>query len=529
MPGCKRQTFLLSARVGAHSNSSTQARRSFHRSQRCQARGRVEAEHAALTDTSSLSNTLESIREANRTRLIRKGHGQSWQTLSLPRILQLPERQVSHDVVAIERAEAEHRAGRKLRSARGVKRPKGFPQTSLLYRQKPQLTLRRSRQDGQAIPIADEYTTSEVLSDASLKPWMAYLTRAEGGQQISALDRLSREIRAFTAFITPTPEEEDAARAAIGDVQALINTIKGVKTEVVGSRSSGLASPMSDIDINLSLHEQERFDPEQDRMKSLTLLRKVVKAVSKYNRTSKRRHTFAATNFRATARVPIVSLMHMPTGLPIEIQASNGAFNGLAYAKSFQRDYPQVRSIFLLLKHTLRLRQLNQGPLGGLTSYPLLNMIVASCQSLDTRSEPVDAELAHYLLEFLDFYSSLPTAKQGVCVLPFHTFALDEAEGVEFRKRVKKRNAPTLWMKDPADPANNLGKAFNRLEDFQATMGGLSRGLAERMQLWDARNESSSIVDGNTANDMSILEPLVTADWRSYHWDRMELRNWKGF
>lgn len=127
----------------------------------------------------------------------------------------------------------------------------------------------------------------------------------------------------------------------------------------MGSRASGLASPLSDIDVNLSLGDHKRFDVRENRAEAIKILRAVTKAVAKNNRESPIAATFTVMTSLTGPKVPITKLVHIPSSQQIELQCTNSAFNGLVYAKSFQRDYPDLKSIFLLLKHTLRLRGLD--------------------------------------------------------------------------------------------------------------------------------------------------------------------------
>jgi len=109
MPGCKRQALLLCGHIQGHARTLTQRCRSFHRSPQCRTRERIESEHAALINPLSLGKTLGSIKEANRTRLIGKVEGQFSERLSLSKILDLPEKQVSKDIAAIQLCEGRWR------------------------------------------------------------------------------------------------------------------------------------------------------------------------------------------------------------------------------------------------------------------------------------------------------------------------------------------------------------------------------------------------------------------------------------
>jgi len=151
-------------------------------------------------------------------------------------------------------------------------------------------------------------------------------------------------------------------------------------------------------------------------------------------------------------------------------------------------------------------------------------MVVASFSSQGPRHGVADSNLADYLIEFLELYGGMNIRKQGISVVPYHLFDIGGHEGLEFLEASgRPGHLFSLCLKDPADPANNLGKAFLRARDFQATIQNLRHELGRRMDRWSASVREGTPGQTESADDVSLFEPSLAADWRTFHWDRKSL------
>lgn len=473
----------------------------------------IDAEHAALIDTSSLRNTLESIREANRTRLIRKidEHGVS-RPLSLPDILGKEKRKLSRDAAAIARASRrnnkaswkEKSALDRAKIATAERNVQTGASAAVDAKVRSSPIERASQPPGRIVDIAAEWKASDSLSAHSRAPWLQRLGPNRQDSHLSALGRLDAEIRAFEEFFTPNEAEEVSVRAATADLRQTLNDLdKRYGMSLVGSQVTGLASPFSDIDVNLEIAGSARPDVVEGRGQSLANLRELRKDFQRIRGYRAFRQPFLVHR----AKVPVLGLTHVPTGLEVQIQSNNSGYNTTQYAKLLPREFPSVKGLFHLLRQALRIRGLTEGSLGGLTSYPLLIMIVASLkqQEANHAAEGVGTQLLHFLKMFseIDFHST------GLSISPLELIDLNAMSELD-RSLLRRHEPGQMYLLDPADPSNNLGKALMKTRDLQATIIAWLQSLNSDMVEWD---KAAATSPGPDTTQISLLRCLVEADY----------------
>lgn len=474
----------------------------------------IDAEHAALIDPGSLRDTLDAVRDANRTRLIRKvGSRNGSKRLSLPTLLDIPLKTPSTDAAIIE-GTALPRIPDRLPGAQAGSRAVPSAKTEMRKRKRKRRAARRAKLAGRVPPLVPEWETNQSTPMQCRLPWLSHVDPELLKGHQPSMSRLAAELDAFNQFFSVTAPEQAAATEAIDDLkQFLAWHNPEMSVDIIGSRATGIASPLSDIDVNLTPRDKPRPDVVAHRFESKMTLHKLVKAIRPRSiRTNARGDVkFTITSVVGSARVPIVILHHMATGLEVQIQHTNDGFNTTEYAKSFLREYPSLKALFLVIRQMLAIRGLSDGAMGGLGSYPLLNMIVASLRSHDARGG--DPVVADQLLHFFDLYSEFNFSETGIRVCPY--------EQVERGYNLPAdRPELSMYFEDPADPTNILGKAATRIRDIQATFIALRTELQNSMKAWDDEQQAVTDARSHTSNGQSLLSVLLDADYRRFQLTR---------
>ncbi|KAK4939561.1 hypothetical protein LTR10_020167 [Elasticomyces elasticus] len=494
--------------------------------------------HEPNIDINSLSNTLDAHREANRTSLIRKV-GQTGRSVRL-RNDNLPVSDPSRtqngklwpsEVAASpktrtwnESRKVELFSARSDRDTRGKsRRNQGkYREVTLLWQVKE-----------------DE----EALSTRSRLPWMAFLPKPQDGTWISAVDRLSAEIRAFGEYSTPSEDEKRAAENALSEIiRAIQLADPNLDIDVIGSRASGFDDPLSDLDLNVT-------NPLSPRaMNKLKTPYEILRFLENAFRGKHRKIHLGACpvdvllNVRH-AKVPILICQHRRSGLPVQIQSTPRAFDNTEYVKAFHKEFPTLRPLFKVIKQILAMRGLNIGSHGGLTSYPLIIMIVAALKFSEGQIERMDA--GKQLLYFLDMYTQVDFTSQGISTRPLRYFpkylgnddhrqkplaaekelaatsAIFEKE-LAGQRRMGVRDKGDLFLmtlQDPADPFNELGKSVYLIKDVQETLIGIRTKLKASMSEWEELQPQPGSSQGQYRTH-SLLEPCISGDYRTYEQER---------
>lgn len=388
-------------------------------------------------------------------------------------------------------------------------------------------------------------------------PWLAHVIPTADDRNAS-LNRLGEEISAASMYFRPTKSEAAAVRQAVSDLTQLIldlpkmqvnSTITDVN--LIGSRASGFAHATSDIDLNIVTDR-----PEEEDALQLAYVRELLRSIYKYWKYMPEAHEhreFAKpTECIAHARVPILVGIHTKLGLEFQLQSASTGYGSLGFMKLAQAEYPTVVPLFHVIKQMLAMRDLCDGARGGITSYPVFNMILASLKLHET---PIDlANIGQQLIDFLEFWSTIDTYKVGITHIPSpHLLArMSSPPGgpikgknlyahPDFTASVTQdpvgatpvKFSPThalgdfyngdndfhLVLHDPANPHNNLGRAVHRIKDIQATMYTALTDLQARLTKWDESQRDHQ--SQNTK--LPILNPLIQGDYTNYTLDRKRL------
>ena len=149
----------------------------------------------------------------------------------------------------------------------------------------------------------------------------------------------------------------------------------------------------------------------------------------------------------------------------------------------YAEDYPYLYELYFVLKAALEIRGLTDVFRGGLGSYPLLMMLVAS---IKLNPHPRN-DAAGALINFLEFYGSFDNTSKGISIDPPELF--DKAEitvmSAKTKSKIEKGQTQSLppymlTLRDPANPMNDLGRKTTGIKHIQATFRQLAMDLKQR-------------------------------------------------
>ncbi|KAL2393585.1 hypothetical protein ABEF93_003709 [Exophiala dermatitidis] len=500
-------------------------------------------------DIDSLRNTLQAVREANRASLaVRKGSqtGRAAKVRRRPR-LRFAQAEISADSQPQLRRSLDHSSQyvNEEKRKRTVKKVEVLATTS-------DHSITGTTELDEDVGTIRELTSFWRPADedrtlpARLRlPWLVNLPESTGWT--SAIDRLSAEIRAFEQYVTPSEEEQLVVETALQDLtQAIKYTDHDLDVDVIGSRATGIADPLSDLDINVwKPRTPATMSKPKTPVQILALLEKAFRGTHEKIKLGFR-PVEVIYNLR-TARVPILLCRHKFSGLSIQIQCTPPTYDSTEYVKAFLREYPTLKSLFKVLKQLLLMRGLTVGSHGGLTSYPLLNMIVAALKFSEGQIHPSDA--GKQLLFFLDMYSEMDFSSQGISTRPLQFFpkrtsgkhgrhkatvssgqtpSLSELFPQELagqRKMTLHRGkaAYLMTLQDPANPFNDVGRSAYMIKDVQATLISVRSNLNQAIKEWDQSSPDFKTQQGSP-RPQALLESCLGADYRIYEQERGDMK-----
>ncbi len=395
--------------------------------------------------------------------------------------------------------------------------------------------------------------SSALLSER--RPWLAHLEPVGTGTQY-VYEYLTAEIFAFEKYMEPTASERAAVEKALSDVRRSIESIDpAIKVSVIGSRSTGLAMPLSDIDLNIQQPSAPGTKANGEcgptpnspkaRNKVLDLLGRVSHKLKKKGGPKAVFHNTAVIE----AKVPIVSTQHIRTGLDVQIQCATDSFVSMELVKDYMQEYPTLRPLFLVLRQVLKMRGLGEPKSYGIGSYPLIIMIVATLKFNSSRFDRLDA--ARQLLYFFDFYSKIECRTTGISVDPPELFSklsatserislsrgehairdvpIDEMASLEADKAhldpdperrkispVKPQRPYLMCLQDPANPINDLGRQALAIKHVRATFATLTKKMKMSLELFDS--------PVNHSPSFSILDPCLAGNYERFEQRRNQLQ-----
>lgn len=245
--------------------------------------------------------------------------------------------------------------------------------------------------------------------------------------------RLDSEIRGFWEYSKLTQAEQAAHNAVFQQTQKLVQQLyPGRKIESFGSRRTGLVMVNSDLDLRLyhdgiSSNTDTKMAPRQNYKSQV--FRTLRSLHSKLDA-----HPDYILCLLRHARYPLMSMQHKESGIAIQIVCCNDSSYQRTFVQRYLDEYEDLAALFAVLKTMLDIRGLLDVYRGGIGSYSLFMMIVASLklwgQRIDfdgtynplqatklygsVHESSIGAKLRHFLL----FYGSFTTYRNMITIEP---------------------------------------------------------------------------------------------------------------
>lgn len=332
-----------------------------------------------------------------------------------------------------------------------------------------------------------------------------------------------------------TPMEVASTLEAIGFVKAIVAAAAPSNDlSIHGSRYTGLASPMSDIDFSVALPEYEKRPlargPSASRPESIRAGKKLLLVIMKALKQSKRYNQVRYIH----ARVDIVTAYDIKTGLSLQFSTLVSFRPAREYSMCYLAEFQGLRPLYVALRHFLLMRNLTGVRTGGIGSYPLLVMIVTALK----HGPPMltKGDLGHQLLHVLEFWSTADLYKYGYCADPPSRFekkppkiSKEEREerkadpylnGIDFL-REKKDNAPfLLCLQDPANPTNDLGRNVMEIKHIQASFGKALSNLEKSIGLWEKVIDTK---EAEISSSYTLLGVMLSGNYTDFECQREKL------
>lgn len=245
--------------------------------------------------------------------------------------------------------------------------------------------------------------------------------------------RLEAEISEWKAWIEVTEQESKTNLIALDATRRVATAVlPDMQFTPIGSQVTGLALPTSDLDLRMSPRSKPTLprtaeSDRQERLDNLARLRRLVKAYASDS-------TFVDVNLRP-GRHMLVALTHRHSGCRLQIVISPSVSRQQAVTLKTLTEYPHLKVIYFLLKTILDMRGLSDVYMGGVGSYGLLNMIIASLRA--QRRELSEQQWASTgVVDQLEHVARF----WGKIYNPYK-YGVDAATGLLFPKKYRPSNA----------------------------------------------------------------------------------------
>lgn len=363
----------------------------------------------------------------------------------------------------------------------------------------------------QAAARAETLPHHQQTDTTVLPPWMDEACP----EDMNPLVQLHNEIVSFCHLVEPMPEEIRAREEMVERVRKLVQEIfVEPKIELFGSQATGLLLPSSDIDLVITIPE-DNWRKDKGDTGTMTPRAFLAQKI--------RQEWLLELSYLEVienTKVPLVKLTHAPSSVSVDICFNQPSGPPAAtYMKRYLDALPPLRPLTFVLKYYLAVRRLNEPYTGGIGSFLLQLMIVSFLQHRERHAlnyrKPSLHNLGCLLLEFLELYgNNFNYYTTGITV---------RHDGYYFSKGSRERK-PYFWkesrpfllaMENPLDTNSDVGTSSFRIQTIQRSMAHSYRTLLAHLAI-------SGLTDGS-----SILQTIlpVTEEMRERQWLKQRKRS----
>ncbi len=342
-----------------------------------------------------------------------------------------------------------------------------------------------------------------------------------------------------------SPQEEAASQLVISDVNSVARNEPEIESlTLLGSRSTGLATPISDFDFTFTLPDSNpggwglpssEASASQAQSSDSDNKLKAVRALRKVDRRFRYSPKFSNTDFVRYARVPIIRSKHVPTGLDVQIQTLAPYQAAHDYIAAYLSEFPSLRPLYIILRYCLEVRGLTTVYEGGLGSYSVFMMLVTALKHSSGKFASDD--LGGQLLHVLEFYGKADLYKFGFSADPPRIFekqregwSLEERvarttdlqlSGIDQMQKFYPRKPYLLCLQDPVNDLNDLGKNAYAIKHIQATFNKAKESIEA---ILEGGNEK--LDDRVKGRIWSCLDSLVRANYIPFEVRRSKIERY---
>jgi non-canonical poly(A) RNA polymerase PAPD5/7 len=246
---------------------------------------------------------------------------------------------------------------------------------------------------------------------------------------------LALEIQAFHKYVQPNRAERFARKHTIEEVRKHVQEdLPDYVVEVFGSERTGLAFALSDIDLRLTPINLIT-DPALAKLPPTPEKRGELKdALIELHRKFRmeRRDSYILPSLR-WARYPLINVQHRGSSLDIQVVLANDSSANRECMQRYIAEYDYLPQLYSVIKATMDIRGLSDVFRGGVGSYPLFMMVVASLKHMPHPRN----DAAGGLINFLRFWSKFKTEEHVLSIDP--PALLNKSEEVVMRGKTVYR------------------------------------------------------------------------------------------
>jgi DNA polymerase sigma len=292
-------------------------------------------------------------------------------------------------------------------------------------------------------------TIPQKRFDTSLEfPW---ISRHDHSKETEIADWLTKEIKDFVAYVSPSEAEIHARNTAVTRIRKLIVDLwPDAEVKVFGSYATDMYLPGSDIDM-VVLSPDGKYDSRAflyqlgSRLKSSGIAQKV--------------------EVIAKARVPIIKFVDIQSTIHIDVsfERTNG-IEAVEIIRSWADEFPCLRYLVVIVKQFLARRKLNNVHNGGMGGYSVICSVVNFLKLHPKVASGVmnpENNLGVLLIEYFELYGKnfnydkvalKMSGKMGYLIKRKHPAMLP----------LNGKSMFALAIQDPKDPDNNISRgSFN--------------------------------------------------------------------
>lgn len=303
--------------------------------------------------------------------------------------------------------------------------------------------------------------------DVSLEfPW---ISRGDHSQEPEVSDWLTKEIKDFVAYVSPSEAEIHARNDAVTRIRKVVTKMwYDAEVRVFGSYATDMYLPGSDIDMVI-LSDSGKYD-------SRAYL---------YQLSSRLKSSGIATSVEviAKARVPIIKFVEIQSGIHIDVsfERTNG-IEAVDTIRGWAQEFKCLRYLVMVVKQFLARRRMNNVHTGGMGGYSVI-CTVANFLKMHPKlaSGVMDAErnLGVLMIEYFELYGKHFNYDNVALKMSGEMGYLPKRRYPDMQPTVAHRTF-ALAIQDPADSSNNISRGSFNIRGIKKAFGGAFDMLTAR-------------------------------------------------